>query len=177
MVVPHDGAASGLDGPTGSATIVCGVDDSHEARSAARVGAALADALDSELLLVHAYSPAASAAAIPSAAVAPPVDHEALEERQRRGGEALLRRIADEDVTGVHVRTRLEADAPASALERCARSERATLIVVGTHGRGPVASALVGSTSVALAAGGPVPVVLVPEGAALRARDSGAALT
>ena len=54
VVVPHDGAASGLDGPTGSATIVCGVDDSHEARSAARVAAALADPRASELLLVHA---------------------------------------------------------------------------------------------------------------------------
>jgi nucleotide-binding universal stress UspA family protein len=163
---------SGTDGAVEAigdrSPIVCGVDDSPQSRSAARVAAALARRLGAELVLVHAYSPARLAATIPAAGIAPPVDHEALEERQRRAGAALLRQVSGDATDGGAVRTRLEADAPASAVESCAETEQAALIVVGTHGRGPLASAFLGSTSAALAAAASVPVVLVPERAALR---------
>lgn len=154
------------------ATIVCGIDDSPHARGAAAVASRLAGALQTELVLVHAYSPVRSAATIPAGGIAPPVDHAALEAEQRRRAGGLLRDVAAEVTTGrAPVRARLEAGAPASVLERCARDEQAALIVVGTHGRGPITAALLGSTSVALAAGGPVPLVMVSERAALRAKQ------
>lgn len=164
-------ADAGLPAPQATrdrAPIVCGVDDSPQARGAAAVAAKLAAALGTELVLVHVYSPARSAATIPAGGVAPPSDHQALETQQRRAGEALLRDAAEKVAFDAPVRARLEAGMPAAELESCARSEHAELIVVGTHGRGPLASALLGSTSVALAASGPVPVVMVPEQAALR---------
>jgi nucleotide-binding universal stress UspA family protein len=165
--------------PTPQATrdrppIVCGVDDSPQARGAAGVAAKLAAALGAELVLVHVYSPARSAATIPAGGVAPPIDHEALEARQRRAAEALLTEAVEEVTFDAPVKARLEAGRPASELESCAREESAELIVVGTHGRGPLASALLGSTSAALAAGGPVPVVMVSERAALRATGAAA---
>ena len=52
---------------------------------------------------------------------------------------------------------RIEADAPAATLDRYAEAEHAELIVVGTHGRGVVASVLLGSTSARLAAWASVP--------------------
>src|SRR5918992_1564152 len=97
----------------------------------------------------------------------------ALQAEQLQRGEALLQGVAAEVAAGrAPVRTRLEAGAPGAVLERCARTAGAALIVVGTHGRGPIASALLGSTSLALAAGGPVPVVMVSERAALRATQA-----
>jgi nucleotide-binding universal stress UspA family protein len=172
VIVRSDMALAGPEATGHRATIVCGVDDSQQARGAARVAAALAGALDAELMLVHAYPPARSAATIPAGGIAPPVDLDELEERHRRAGETLLGQVAEDAVGDAPVRTRLETGAAASALERCAREEQAELIVVGTHGHGPLASALLGSTSVALAAGGPVPVVMVSERAARRAAQA-----
>jgi nucleotide-binding universal stress UspA family protein len=156
------------------AKILCGIDDSPHARRAAAAAAALAGALRTELVLVHAYPPAQSAAAIPAGGAAPALDHAAVEAEQRRRGEELLLSVAAEAAAGRPVRTRLEAGAPASVLERCARAEPAGLIVVGTHGRGPVAATLLGSTSLALAVDGPVPVVMISERAAHRATQIGA---
>jgi nucleotide-binding universal stress UspA family protein len=173
VVVRRDAHAPVLEASAERSTIVCGVDDSPHARGAATVAAALAAALDAELLLVHAHSPALSAATIPAGGVAPPVDHDALEAEQLRRGEDLLQGLAAEVAAGrAPVRTRLEVGAPGAVLERCARTAGAALIVVGTHGRGPIASALLGSTSLALAADGPVPVVMVSERAALRATQA-----
>jgi nucleotide-binding universal stress UspA family protein len=168
VLIVRSGTDGAVEAIRDRSPIVCGVDDSPQSRSAARVAAALARRLRTELVLVHAYSPARSAATIPAAGIAPPVDHEALEERQRRAGAALLRHVSADATDGAAVRTRLEADAPASAVESCAETEQAGLIVVGTHGRGPLASAFLGSTSAALAAAASVPVVLVPERAARR---------
>lgn len=154
------------------APIVCGIDDSPHARGTAAVAGALAGTLETELVLVHAHSPVRSAATIPAGGIAPPVDHAALEAEQLRREGGLLRDVAAEVAAGrAPVRARLEAGAPASVLERCGRDEQAALIVVGTRGRGPITTALLGSPSVALAADGPVPVVMVSERAALRAKQ------
>jgi len=83
--------------------------------------------------------------------------------------EALLAEARDKAETwapDVHVRTRLDADPPAVALLDA--MNEATLVVVGSRGRGGFGELLVGSTSLHTATHGRVPVVLV------RADTSGA---
>jgi nucleotide-binding universal stress UspA family protein len=60
----------------------------------------------------------------------------------------------------------------ASALNRSAVEEDAELLVVGTHGRGPLASVLLGSTAAQLAASASRPVAVVPKTASLRLDDA-----
>lgn len=53
-------------------------------------------ALQLELVLVHAYQSPSSSGAIPAPGVAPPIDHETLDEKQREGSRSLLEAAARE---------------------------------------------------------------------------------
>ena len=163
IVAPEAAHAGDPDGRD-RLTVVCGIDDSDQAKVVARVAARLAGVL--ELVLVHAYPPGPSAAAIPAPGVAPPIDQEARDERQRYGARRLLEEVV-RDLEDPPTRVRVELGSAASALDRCAQEEDAELIVVGAHGRGPLASFLLGSTSARLAASASTPVVIVPPGACL----------
>jgi nucleotide-binding universal stress UspA family protein len=170
VVIVPPGAAPGPDLGAGErSAIVCGVDRSEEAKGAARVAATLAAALRLELVLVHAYASGPSGAAVPAPGAAPPISYEDVEETQRERARRLLEQVARDLDRAPGVRMRIEEDAPASLLSRCADAENAELIVVGTHGRGLVSSVLLGSTSSRLAASASQPVVVVPTGATLRA--------
>jgi nucleotide-binding universal stress UspA family protein len=139
VIVPPDAAPEHNLEARESSVILCGVDRSEEAKSAARVASRLAAALRLELVLFHAYAPGPAGAAVPG--------------------------VAREVEAEPSVTVRVEADDPASALDRCAQAENADLIVVGTHGHGPLASVVLGSTSSRLAASASRAVVLVPKGA------------
>ena len=165
IVPPNAAQVSGSDQRDRS-TVVCGVDGSDEAKAAARVAARLAGVLGLELVLVHAYEPGPSAAAIPAPGVGPPIDQEALDERQREGAWSLLEAVA-RDIEEAPTELRVELGAAASALDRSAQDEHAELIMVGGHGWGPLSSGLLGSTSARLAACASRPVVVVPQGASL----------
>jgi len=167
VVVPPQAGSAPNPQARGHATIVCGVDGSSEATNAARVAVTLAVAQRLELVVVHAYQPRVSSAAIPAQGVAPPIDQEALERKQREAARSLVEAAAREVEEQASAKMRVEVGDAASVLNRSAVDEGAQLLVVGAHGRGPLASALLGSTAAQLAASASRPVVVVPKRASL----------
>lgn len=85
-------------------------------------------------------------------------DH-TLEEAERRGRDA-----------GVSVEARLATGDPAERICTFAAERRARMIVMGSHGYGPVRSLLVGSVSGAVIREATCPVLVVPEGSARERR-------
>jgi nucleotide-binding universal stress UspA family protein len=149
--------------------IVCGVDDSPEARAAARSAAALAAGLDVPLVLAHiARVPAANAT--PATAGAPfghalPYDADDLEDRAREEGLRLLDTVAAELPTGASLE--LRSGDPAHGLERVIDELDAQLLAVGAHGRSALARAVRGTLWCRLSASVPCPVSITgPEAVA-----------
>jgi nucleotide-binding universal stress UspA family protein len=85
--------------------------------------------------------------------------------RSRRRVREILRRAHDSLPPTVDADERLKIGGVADQLGETADDVGAALIVVGSRGRGPLASALLGSVSLALARGARCPVMIVPNGA------------
>jgi nucleotide-binding universal stress UspA family protein len=126
-------------------TIVIGVEQ-RSAERVARVGGELAADLGARVVLTHVREDVRPANS---------KSHDILQ----RANEALPPTVdADE---------RLKIGGVANQLGAVADDTGATLIVVGSRGRGPLASALLGSVSRALARDARCPVMIVPDGAPL----------
>lgn len=123
-------------------TIVCGVDRSPNARTAARLGKALARRLGLGIELIYVVDRARMAASGGGKAAAKSVTEAYLDLR-----------------VGVQVKPGLAADVLSDA------GRDATLLVVGTRGEGAVRQALMGSVSSQLTRDPASPVVVVPPGA------------
>jgi len=137
-------------------TIVCGVDGSPESADALVVAGEIAQRTSAELVLVHAVEPAVVAAAALGYRTLGPSFDLTLE-----AGRKLLHDAALE-VTTTEPRLRVAVGPPVQALIDVAEDEDAVLLVVGSRGRGALATALLGSTSAALSSAAPCPVVVVP---------------
>ncbi len=147
--------------PRRSEVIVCGVDDSERARDVARVAARLCAELETRLTLVHVAPPPVTPGLAPAAYAYPGErDYEASIE----AGKRLLDRIAGELDMGEQATVRVVVGDASECLREIAADEGARLLVVGSRGRGLIASAVLGSISSALAAHAPCPVVVVPPG-------------
>ena len=135
--------------------ILCGVDGTLTSRWAARVAGEFARELDRTLVLVHvADDPPAF----------PYGDTRLREHRRREAIEAatpMLERTAAL-VPDVMTETRVVFGDPANGLMAAALDTNAELVVVGSRGRGPIASMLLGSVSARLASAAPCPVLVVP---------------
>ena len=157
-------------------TIVCGVDSDDEgSRRPLEVGADLAQRLGLPLVVAYVAplgpfagggpvvgDPAVIIAPTPGLPAAYPVspgaeEFDAVRDEARRRVEQLVDQWG---VNDAQVDVQLEAS-PADGLRRIAADRDAELLVVGSHGRGTVRAALLGSTSHALVGEAPCPVVVV----------------
>lgn len=140
--------------------IICCLDDSDGARRALTVAGGLATRLGVELVLVHVEPPTSTAPGLGAATAGA----ERLRDAEFREGEHLLERLARE--AGLFgSRRRTTVGPSAAAIVSICEEERAELVVMGSRGRGELASALLGSVSTAVAASAPCPCVIVPPGA------------
>lgn len=156
-----------------SGSIVCGVDDSQCARRAAAFAAGLCDRLRLRLVLAHvAQRPVAAGS--PGADLARPALEPGEDELALAGARHLLDHVVTAECLGKAV-ARVELGDPAEGLLRVAEEENATMIAVGSRGRGAVKTAVFGSVSSAVAARAPCPVLVVSEEArGERGHDLGA---
>jgi nucleotide-binding universal stress UspA family protein len=144
--------------------IVCGIDGSPDSQAALVYATELADRLGARLVLAHVVEPAPS----PYATIGPLTGGAApffatVVEREAEG-ERLLDEVAES--TGLdRAEQRVVTGIPAERLADLADDESAQLIVVGSRGRGPLRSALLGSVSTSLIGLARCPVLVVPPGA------------
>lgn len=143
VVVPADSPAPDRSGP-----IVVGVDDSDHAIAALRFAARAADSSGAEIIAVHGhryaedlYQPAATEAA------------------ERAQAESLVAEAIAHAGVKQHVTIRIVTDSPGDALLGAANN--ASLIVVGSRGRGGFRGMLLGSVSQSVLHGARCPVAVV----------------
>jgi nucleotide-binding universal stress UspA family protein len=141
-------------------TVVVGVDGSEGSARAVRWAATEADLSRRPLTLVHAWTLQGSSWLDQAG-----IDHRTVAAEVRDNGFALVRSAADllsTERPGIEVHGLVVEADPRDSLEELSRS--AELVVVGSRGRGPVRSLLLGSVSVAVSQHAHSPVVVVRPG-------------
>lgn len=130
-------------------TVVCGVTDTPDGRSAAELAAALGSRLGLRLVLVHAVDGV------------PPGTDESLSARQRQArAEQILAEVAREIGNGTEQRVLLGR--PADALAQVAAEEGADLVVIGSRPAGLGSRKLRSTLARELEATTPIPVAVAP---------------
>ena len=150
----------------GEGTIVCGVDGSGHAVTAAQVAGRLAERLGARLLVVHARQNVQAVVSYRGARTStPPVTGQpdaVRRQAERVVAEALEAVDVDVEANGV-----VEPGTPAAVLAAVADREDARLIVIAARGMGAVRAAFLGSVTTTLAASATRPVVVLSEPAEL----------
>ena len=130
-------------------TLVCGVTETPDGRSAAELAGALGTRLGLRLVLVHVVDGV------------PPGTHESLTARQRRAGaERVLDEIARD--VGSPAEKRIMLGNRADALAQVAAEEGADLVVIGSRPAGWANRKLRSTLARELEAATPIPVVVAP---------------
>lgn len=146
--------------------VICAYEDKPIARHALRAAAWLANALDTQLMVAHAFDPMGISVPPTREMVQRDVTTEELEaagrQRARRQVEA-----AGDLVRGTNVQTELLEGSPAPSLLQFAAGRGARLLVTGTAARVGLERILIGSVTSELAAQSSCPVIAVPRAAAL----------
>jgi nucleotide-binding universal stress UspA family protein len=142
-------------------TVLVPTDFSEASESALRFGKAMAEAFGASLhvvhvmedLLAHAWAAEVYVSSMPQLR-----DEIEKESRQRLG--ALL---TDDERKTFRAETALLAGNPFLEIVRYAKTHGVNLIVMGTHGRGPIAHMLLGSVAEKVVRKSPCPVLTVRE--------------
>lgn len=141
--------------------VIACVEDSEVTASVIGVARKLADALGLELVLLN-VAPRTEA---PGVSVVPG-GQQRLHEEELRDAEALLDRIASDAGLDSGVRRRVATGSAADCIVEACVDESAELVVLGSHGRGGLKRALLGSVSTNVASRAPCPCVVVSPDAA-----------
>jgi nucleotide-binding universal stress UspA family protein len=136
--------------------VICAVDDSEGARAAARVALDLAKRIDAKLVLVHVEAPTTVPGV--SAAVG---GQERLRAAEIEHAQKLLVWLSEEEELE-DAELRATVGNAADSIVALARELAAAFVVIGSHGRRGLRSAVLGSVSHAVATSAPCPVVIVP---------------
>jgi nucleotide-binding universal stress UspA family protein len=141
--------------------ILVATDFGDASASALSRGCELARAFGSRLFLLHVVEDISAHFGAPEYAATLGKLQSDLEASARERMQALL---ASQDVGALDVEAAvLTLHAPAPAIVSFARDKRADLIVMGTHGRGRVASLLIGSVAEKVLRTASCPVLIVRE--------------
>jgi nucleotide-binding universal stress UspA family protein len=141
----------------GPAVVVVGLDDSDEARAALRWAAEQSRLCSARLKVVHAFQPNHLAGVIGFAKLQPDNEWQAQAERW------LAKTVKDEIGDGSDLQIDLHAAQGGPAAAVLAAGDEATLIVVGSRGRGAASATFLGSVSSAVLRDARCPVVVVPK--------------
>ncbi len=142
---------------TGSfGSILVGIDFSPSAELALGYAVRLAEAVGARLDLVHIHH--TPIITTPEVMLDPPDEVAAVTWAQKELREMAARTVGERAPVRLHVRT----DSTVSGLLQIVHELGPDLVVVGSHGRGAVMRALLGSVAEHLCRRSPVPVVVVP---------------
>jgi len=142
-------------------TVLVPTDFSEASESALRYGKAMAEAFGASLhvvhvmedLLAHAWAAEVYVSSMPQLR-----DEIEKESRQR-----LVTLLTDAERATLRAETALLAGNPFLEIIRYAKAHGVDLIVIGTHGRGPIAHMLLGSVAEKVVRKSPCPVLTVRE--------------
>ena len=154
VLVITKGASTTATGP-----VVVGVDGSEPSRKAAAFAASWADHLDRELIMIAAWQPQTMVGMAGGWAL--PMMHDAGDQVEQATTEMLegMAATLTEEHPGLSVTIRAVSGDPAETLLQAA--EGATVLAVGSRGRGGFTGLLLGSVSHRVLHNAPVPVAVV----------------
>lgn len=89
------------------------------------------------------------------------VDKREIEQHEKRLEKFVTEKVGDV-VVGVKTRQVVDAGQPFGAIVDCAEKEKASLIVMSSHGRSGLSRMLIGSVTDKILRGAPCPVLVVP---------------
>jgi nucleotide-binding universal stress UspA family protein len=138
--------------------ILVPTDFSEPSISALKYGRALADAFASSIHLLHVLEDPFMYAPTSEGYVVPPHFHEELEASVRT---QLDKVFTTEEKQKYRAKMMLRTGSPFVEIVRYAKTENIDLIVMGTHGRGPIAHMLLGSVAEKVVRKAPCPVLTV----------------
>ncbi len=139
--------------------IVVPVDGSPPSDAAVALAIRLARDQDARLLFVHVCETAKIAAMVSAPAVG--VDPSYALDAEREAGEDALRRAGASALAGsVQSESMLEDGGSVDSIVSIAKRQAADLIVIGSHGRGGIARALLGSVAEGVLRHSDIPVLV-----------------
>jgi len=140
-------------------TVLVATDFSEPSEVAVRYGRALADAFHATLHVMHVVP---DSMALPWATMADGLAMADVQKQwEREAQERLEQLIPEDERTTLGVRFVTRAGDPVRQVVGYAAERGVDLIVLGTHGRGPVAHMLMGSVAERVVRGAPCPVLTV----------------